>query len=218
MKSSDRTKFELLMDQTLHPAIDAMARSALRGEGSKIILPSVQKKVTASLEKAKALLKKEFTADELATYAAREAFRANSLANEIIRFRTRFQKQLVANEQIENAMTGTVREKVATFDRLKKMQHFMDTDLVKFGQSLESSSRASIASNKAKAKFQPLREYAIDLYKAGTWKSTSQARYSIWPKVQSKAKELEMALSETEGPETVYRWLREFVNSDRSAS
>jgi cysteinyl-tRNA synthetase len=67
----------------------------------------------------------------------------------------------------------------------------------------------------AKAKkIEALRNFACELFKSRNWKSTRQARDALFPEIREEGRKLGVELTETTGPETVYRWLRESKRGD----
>ncbi|MDB5743066.1 MAG: hypothetical protein JWR68_1381 [Polaromonas sp.] len=64
-------------------------------------------------------------------------------------------------------------------------------------------------------RYKPIEDYALKLYGEKTWKSISQARREIWPKVKVEAKRLGRPMSEETGPETLYKWLLKCQKSKR---
>jgi hypothetical protein len=57
------------------------------------------------------------------------------------------------------------------------------------------------------AKTEKLKEHALRLYEARTWRSVRQAAAGIYPAVASRAKAEGVALSADRGQQTVYEWL-----------
>jgi hypothetical protein len=78
---------------------------------------------------------------------------------------------------------------------------------VDLGQIISRKLKASDASKRSKQKSALVKAYALDLFDKGDWKSKSQARNSLWPKVQAEAKRVGWAITTTQGPETLYGWL-----------
>lgn len=82
----------------------------------------------------------------------------------------------------------------------------------------EAASKRKFAMNGARkrlSRYAPIRQFAIDEFSKKKWSSVSQAATSLWPLINEEAEKIGQPMKATGGPETVYRWLREHVNSQR---
>ena len=66
---------------------------------------------------------------------------------------------------------------------------------------------AKTGGNKRAEKIRLVELFSIQLFIAGNWRSTKQAKTVIWPKVKEKANILGWNMSDETGPETLYKWL-----------
>ena len=147
------------------------------------------------------LLTTELTPVQLARYAAVATFQASlyrEAANSLNRTLTSLAASVQANESPQN-----LKKIVAKLEKENPVA-WVGVDL---GQIISRKLKASDASKKSKQKSALVKAYALDMFDAGNWKSTSQASKRLWPKVYAEAQRLGWAVNPTHGPETLYKWL-----------
>lgn len=157
------------------------------------------------LEELKELLASNLDASELSAHAAAAIYRANYFEEKAVSFDAAISDFLDTVRLVESkAITAkSLRAAVAKLHR----QHPIVGIAVDLGQRVEKTLSASAASKKGKEKANQIKDYAIGLFRSGTWKNPSQARHALWPQVRAKAIELGKPLTDTQGPETLYQWL-----------
>jgi hypothetical protein len=81
------------------------------------------------------------------------------------------------------------------------------------GLSASKKIAAKKSSNVRVEKYKAVRDFAIDEFLKGSWKSLAQARDALWPKVQEEARLKNTNLTTRTGPHTLYKWLRTYQKS-----
>lgn len=172
--------------------------------------------VTECVDQLTALLAAELDVLELARFAAVATYESNL-----------FREQINSLTAALSTLSDTVNSDESKDVRAKNFRKAL-VDLenhnpvvwvgVDLGQIIGRTLKASDAGIKSKHKTMLVKAYAIELYLTGSWKSMRQARDELWPQVQAKALNVGWAVTPTQGPETLYKWLRDHNKANPSAS
>lgn len=159
--------------------------------------------VAECLEQLTDLLTAELTVSELARFAAGATYKANLHMAQADNFTEALSTLL---ESIKSDDSPQNLRKALTKLEKENPVVWVGVDL---GQIIGRTLKASEAGKKSKGKIELVKAYATGLYDTGTWKSTRNARDQLWPQVLAEAKRVGWAVSLSEGPETLYKWLLE---------
>lgn len=195
-------------------AIRAKARTALR-------LPYGQESPDGyvCLDQIGELLESELEPCEVTKYAAACTYRAVYHEQRVKTLLKLLGEIVDTIDVAEIGAGGTVNDAVTALREIVTQGHPLISSAVDFGRQIERKVKASASSRKSKEKMEVVKNFALQLYKdgAGNWKNPSQARRRLWPQVLEKANLVGWKVSETEGPETLYKWLRDCKKSTPSA-
>ena len=153
------------------------------------------------VDELRELLTTELTPDQLARFAAIATVQANLHREAENNLHIAFSAVSAAIQSNESP-----QKLIKILAKLEKENPvaWVGVDL---GQIISRKLKASDASKKSKQKSALVKAYALDMFDAGNWKSTSQASKRLWPKVYAEAQRLGWAVNPTHGPETLYNWL-----------
>ena len=79
--------------------------------------------------------------------------------------------------------------------------------LVTMAKKSQKKATAKTGGSKRAEKILLVKLFSIELFDAGNWRSTKQAKTKIWPEVKEKANILGWNMTDETGPETLYKWL-----------
>lgn len=147
------------------------------------------------------LLTTELTQTQLARFAAIATIQASlhrEAANSFNQTLTSLAASVQANESPQN-----LKKMLAKLEKENPVA-WVGVDL---GQIIGRKLKASDASKQSKQKSALVKAYALNLFDAGNWKSTSQASKRLWPEVLAEAQRVGWAVTATQGPKTLYQWL-----------
>jgi len=140
---------------------------------------------------------------------------ASFMAMELRIFGAAIDAFVEAGQQSENALKIAVAETEQRLDDYHgETEKLIDEGVsvgVKVGVSAgikAGKKQAAGAGGRANAeRSNQIRAFAIQLFEAGTWKSTKKAAVELWPKVFDESKRLNRRMSADRGPQTLYEWL-----------
>ena len=163
------------------------------------------------------LIQRELTPAQLVAYAAAVTYRANVFKHQARKLSERLIANADAIEVLQNASIGNADDANDVLVSLHEINSRTVMRAVGYARILERKVNASAASKKGKQKSEQIKDYAIELFKSGTWKNPSQARFKLWPQVKAKSVELGKPLTDSQGPITLYKWLLKYQKSTLSA-
>lgn len=172
----------------------------------------------ACVAKLEALYAQGLTPAEAYAHAAQLTYRAIAAEEDAKTRNNQISRMLDDLEIAEAASTGTPQEMQAALTELGANRRTFVSMAVELGQSVYAKQKASAGGKKRQEKSAVVKAFAIEQYEQRSWKSMRQARNALWPVVQTKAQEIGWVMSTTQGPETLYDWLRAHKKSTRSAS
>lgn len=175
---------------------------------------------TACLDQICKLLESELDPSGMTKYAATCTYRAVYHEQRSTTLLKQLSEIVGTLERAETGAGGNVKSAIDALQEIVTKGHPLIASAVSHGRQIERKVKASASSKRSKDKMEEVKRFALQRYKngIGKWKNPSQARRRLWPDVFEKAKLVGWKVSETEGPETLYRWLLEYEKRTRSAS
>jgi len=170
---------------------------------------AIERIETECIEKIAALYVQNSTSIESSVHAASATYRAIRAEGRAEGLEEQLFSIFSDIHLIETTDASNVHEVQAVLVKLKEKRRSYISIAVKYGQSIEAKQKASAGGKKRQEKSALVKAFAIQEYDSKKWRSTRQARTTLWPAVQAEANRVGWAMTPTQGPETLYQWLLE---------